>query len=151
MKKILLVLCLLLLVSCGTRNDVVDTPEKEDTPTTPTVEEPEQGSDTPTVSKKEEEKTPETEIPQNKPQERTPEEQLVDKNLTMMLREQLAGAYDVKGATFTFTTVEELEGKECFAYEMQKGENSEIFAVATDCSAIFHLEGKDFVKIFGIE
>lgn len=108
-------------------------------------------SDTPTTSEKEEEKTPNTETPVDMPKERTPEEQLVDKNLTMVLREQLAGAYDVKGATFTFTAVEELEGKECFAYEMKKGESRDVFAVATDCSAIFHLEGKDFVKIFSVE
>ena len=81
MKKIALVLCLLLLVSCGAQT--VD-PATDET-------------------------------------KRTSEQQLVDKHLTTILREQLSGAYDVKDATFTYANTEELEGKECFTYEMKKG------------------------------
>ena len=110
MKKIALVLCLLLLVSCGAQT--VD-PATDET-------------------------------------KRTSEQQLVDKHLTTILREQLSGAYDVKDATFTYANTEELEGKECFTYEMKKDEIAEVFAIATDGSIIFHLEGKDFVKIFDI-
>ena len=110
MKKLVLALCLLLLVSCGAQK--IDPATAEDS--------------------------------------RTSEQQLMDKHLTTVLREQLSGAYDVKDATFTFTSTEELEGKECFAYEMKKGENAEVFAIATDASLIFHLEGKDFVKIFDV-
>ena len=102
---------------------------------------------------KEVETTPEKPATQQQPTEteptRTPEQELVDKELIMLLREQLAGAYDTKGATFTFTCNEELESKECFAYEMKKDGVCEIFAVAVDSSAIFHLEGMEFVKIFG--
>ena len=32
--------------------------------------------------------------------------------------------------------------------KMEKDQVSEVFAIATDSSLIFHLDGKDFVKIF---
>lgn len=113
MKKLILILCLLLLVSCGgqTEVDIQDLPDVD-------------GNG------------------------RTHEEQLLDKHLTMLLREQLAGAYDVEDASFIYMNSEELDGKECFVYEMKKGSTAETFAVSTDSTAIYHMDGKDFVKIF---
>ncbi len=142
MKKILLLLCLLLLVSCGAEQ--TDIPPKVNAPENPTTE-------TPATPDKTPDKTPEVEPPKVEAPERTPEQQMLDNTLIMLLREQLAGAYPVKGATFTFTANEELEGKECFAYEMKNGDTTEIFAVATDGTAIFNLQGKDFVKIIDLE
>ena len=151
MKKLVLVLCLMLLVSCGSDDTKTDLSGGTDAPKQQTVQgevttAPEKEETKAEDTKKEDTKAPASE---NNAPERTPEEQLVDKNLITLLREQLAGAYDVKDVTFTYICTEQLEDKECFAYRMEKEGVCETFAVATDSSAIFHLQGKDFVKIFG--
>ena len=141
MKKILLLLCLLLLTSCGVKqsltvNEEIPTPA----PTNPAPKGEEIVVD-----------VPEAELPSVEPPNRTPEQEQVDKELIMLLREQLDGAYDVKGATFTYVYNKELNGKECFAYEMVKGEKKETFAVAIDSSAIYHLAEGQWVNIFNAE
>ena len=106
------------------------------------------------VPLKEEEMTiediPAVELPTEHVPPRTPEQESLDSELIMLLREQLAGAYPISDATFTYIYNETIDGRECFVYEMKNGEVTESFAVSTDSAAIYHLEEEGFVSIFDI-
>lgn len=87
------------------------------------------------------------------PESRTAEEQVIDKKLILLLREQIAGDVDVRNAEFVFMWAEEVEGVPCFVYRVTADEKAQLFAVATDESVIFKFNEKDdtFYEIYNVK
>ena len=86
------------------------------------------------------------------PVERTAEEQALDKELIMLLREQLAGEYDVKNAEFSFAERKEIEGVDCNIYKMTTADAEHTFAVALDETVIYEIISQSGVnkKIYNL-
>ena len=84
--------------------------------------------------------------------ERTVEEQELDKALIMLLREQLAGEYDVKNAEFTFVESKEIDGVDCNVYKMTTTDAEHSFAVALDETVIYEIISQSDVnkKIYNL-
>lgn len=77
----------------------------------------------------------------------------IDRQIIMLLREQLSGAYDTKTAVFTFEHVETVEGSQCRIYSMSYPDIPDAkayFAVLADQSVIYQKLDDNWQQVYSV-
>ena len=102
-----------------------------------------------TADKREQPENPE--IIKNGEIVRSPEEEMLDKKLIMLLREQISTEHESPNFEVKYTAHDEIRGFDCFVYEVKSSDSIKNYAVALDETVIFEISSDGtYTEIYNV-